>query len=139
MLPGKPFPNTSLPCLESLEVFMLNGGCYGMFLKPFILLYLKYLEVRPFQWGTSWSGVLRAQCLSHLEHVRFDKLEPRAVQAFLKDAPLIEQCSFNYIPSADPFNDIIMAICCGDLVPALWVFECDLQVAKVMVLPILEV
>jgi hypothetical protein len=137
MLLGKPFPDTFLPCLESLQVYTLDAGDFGMFLMPFILSHLKYLEVKQSRYAL-WPEVLSAQCLRHLEAVKFKRLEPRAVQAFLKDAALVEEWSFQGIESTDSLDDLIAAICCGDLVPALRVFECDYKVANAMLIPMLK-
>jgi hypothetical protein len=135
---GQHMPDTFLPCLETLEVFAFSQGSYGMFLRPFILPYLKHLAVRTYQKGTLWSGVLSAQCLSHLEHVHFDGLEPPAAHAFLKDAPFIKEWTFYHIWSTDSFDDVVAAVACGDLVPALRVFKCDYEAVDAMLIPILE-
>jgi hypothetical protein len=88
--------------------------------------------------GTLWSGVLSAQCLSHLERVHFDGLEPPAVHAFLKDAPFIKEWTFYHIRSTNSLDDMIAAIACGELVPALRVFNCDYEAVDAMLIPILE-
>jgi hypothetical protein len=58
--------------------------------------------------------------------------------ALLKDAPLIETWLFHDTGTTKSFVDINAAIGCGDLVPVLRRFECDLEVADAMLIPMLE-
>jgi hypothetical protein len=130
-------PDTFLPCLESLEVFTSSTiGVFGIFLTPFDLPTLKDLTVMS-RFGAAWVGMLSARCLCHLERVRFWGLQPQDVLKFIKDAPLIEEWSFHTFVLSS-FHEMIAAIGCGDLVPALRVFDCNVRVADAMLLPMLK-
>ena len=125
-------PDTLLPHLESLTIFVDMEDEYGQFLEPFVLPSLKCLEIESEDesiWPDEASGMLRADSLQNLEQLKVTHMEPAAVHAFLVDTPSLIRLSIHSLSSSDTVEELTEAIGDGDLVPLLQVLECDASMA----------